>query len=106
MTNFDTFWIAIAVIVAVVAILAIWKGGKFGMTYKGVRVNAEGRHSPERAVKVFNDTTVGPNGEVGNVIGHRNNATDAPEIIDVANRSNIEGKVGDISGVEINRPKL
>jgi hypothetical protein len=98
-------WIVLAIAVAAVAALAIWRGNNVILKFKGFQFGASENPKPTISsdVSVAEGAVIG--GNVGRVVGRRH--SDEVPIsgnTDVARQMKVEGSVDEIVGVET-RPK-
>ncbi|WP_338760597.1 hypothetical protein [Massilia sp. METH4] len=103
MSENGMLWVLIIVFVSLVAVYALWRGGKFGITYGDVEVNVEGKDGKHKKIRIFNDSKVSSGAEVADISGVKNATDLANGSVEVGNGTVIEGKVANITGVDIGR---
>jgi hypothetical protein len=102
-------WIVLIVVVGAVIALALWLGRGLRVKGRGIDLKVESDKSmPDSGVTVFKQGKVGERARVGNITGVRldHGRGQVPgQDVAVANQTEIQGKVGDITGVAITTKK-
>jgi preprotein translocase subunit SecF len=98
-------WVVLIVVAGIVVALALWLGRGLKVKTKSIDLEIkEGKAADaDPGVTVFEDAKVGKTARVGSITGVRSQEVGSRQKVDVAGRAEIEGTVGDITGVEFSK---